>query len=487
MAANFYMKTFSYITKYRLYVWPIVVVISIAGFFYPKMGLLILPMFAVIMVMGFFKGRFWCGNICPRGAFMDIPARKIGKFNEIKKLFKNKYFRLLILILLMAMFTRNTVKAFNAWGSESFLNKLGMAGVMMCAVTTAIGLILALTVNPRSWCTFCPMGTVQKFLHNIRKKIIPRFRFNKKITMTNPSACVKCGACSRVCPMQLSVHDKALNSAYQVDHPDCIKCKTCVNHCKTGILKFEKEIHPDDYVKPAAKKGFEKRRIIESIISKIDELAIGVREFTFKSLDNSEFNFIPGQFISIKVDNDKNIYRAYSISKPSENKNEVSITVKLDNKGYATPKIFELKEGEKILIEGPMGDFTIENDSTNKLFVAGGIGITPFLSLVKNALKKEGKANINLLYGSNTSDEVLYTQYFKELKEKHENFNYSVVLLKPDKEWKGHTGYVTDVINDLNLDNTEAYLCGPGAMINATVKSLKSKGLNDEAIHIDLF
>lgn len=487
MAAQFYIKTFSNFTRYRLFIWPIVLIISFAGFWYPKMGLMILPMFAAIMIMGFFKGRFWCGNICPRGAFMDIPARKIGQYQKILRLFRNKYFRLFILVVLMSLFTRNTLKAINAWGTIQFLDKLGMAGVMMCAVTTFIGLILALTINPRSWCTFCPMGTIQKFLHKIRKKLIPRLSWNKKITMTQPSVCIKCGVCSRVCPMQLRVHDNALNEAFQVDDLDCIKCKTCVNHCKTGTLKYEKEILPEDYRIPKPSAGFEKRKVFEAIITRIEYPSSEVREITFKIRDKSSPVFIPGQFISIKVDEEHNIYRAYSISMPSQNSDELTISVKLDRKGYATPGIFNLKVGDKLFLEGPMGDFIIEKYNTNKLFIAGGIGITPFLSLVKEALEKDEGAHVNLYYGSNKVDDIIYSSYFHALKEKYPNFNYCEVLLRPHPNWQGHQGYVTDHIKNMNLENTEAYLCGPGKMIDATVKILKDKGLSEEEIHVDFF
>ena len=59
MSAQYHIKTFDTITTLRRFIWLIVPVVSIAGFFQPKLGLFIFPLFAAIMVMGFFTGRYW--------------------------------------------------------------------------------------------------------------------------------------------------------------------------------------------------------------------------------------------------------------------------------------------------------------------------------------------------------------------------------------------------------------------------------------------
>ncbi len=487
MHANFYMKTFNNISKYRLFVWPIVLLVSIGGFFIPKLGLIILPMFAFIMISGFFKGRYWCGNLCPRGAFLDIPMRKTGKFSTIKKIFKNKYFRIFVLVLLMGMFTKNVIKAFNHFGQNSFLDKLGMAGVMMCVVTTGIGIILSLTINPRSWCTFCPMGTVQKALHKVKNNILKITKFHKKITLTQPEQCVKCGNCSRVCPMQLSVHHGDRNEYNQIDNPDCIKCSTCIKNCKANILSFKNERNHENY--NIYKLDYETNRTHKAIIYDIEDLREDTKEITFEILGGHDFNFQAGQFISIKVDEDKHVFRAYSISKPNAEKRLVTITVKLDKNGYGTPLIFQFAKGQLIEILGPMGDFTLNKEQKdNKVFVAGGIGITPFLSLVLDALhSSEEDMEIHLLHGSNSVEELIYKEYFAELEKQHANFKYSTILLNPDKNWKGKKGYVTDLIKNMNLKNSEVYICGPEPMIDNSLIELKNKSVPDNKIKIDKF
>ena len=157
--------------NYRSLIWPFVLIVSVGGFWFPKLGLLMYPMLLFIMGMGVFRGRYWCGNICPRGAFLDIPVKSMkGKNKSIPILFNNRMFKLLMLILLMGFFMTNTVRAFNYWDEAIFLDKLGMVGVVMCAVTTLIALVLGFTIHHRAWCSFCPMGTVQSSLHKVARK-----------------------------------------------------------------------------------------------------------------------------------------------------------------------------------------------------------------------------------------------------------------------------------------------------------------------------
>jgi len=156
---------------YKKLIWPFVFIISILGFWVPVLGLLMYPMLLTIMVMGIFRGRYWCGHVCPRGAMLDIPLKKLkGKNKNIPMIFKNTVFKIIILVLLMSFFILNTIKAFTYWNDSIFWEKLGMVGVNMCAITTTVAIILGFFIHHRAWCSFCPMGTVQSSLHKTKNK-----------------------------------------------------------------------------------------------------------------------------------------------------------------------------------------------------------------------------------------------------------------------------------------------------------------------------
>ncbi len=487
MAKNFYIKTFGDYNWYRVLVWPIAILISYLGFYYPKAGLIIFPMFATIMMLGFVWGRYWCGNLCPRGSFFDIPMRKFGRFQHIPAILRHPIVRALVLFGLMSLFARNVAASFEYWGQAEFWNRLGMAGVMMCKVTTTIGLVLALTINPRSWCTICPMGTVQKLLHTLKKKIFGVTESTPMITMTAPSACLQCGHCSRMCPMQVSPH-RSLNHHNQVDALDCIKCGTCIENCKNDVLELRGEYKPGDYTLPAPKPGYENRIGYHTQIQKVRRLNANVKEITFKLQHGATMQAKPGQFIIVQIDRQNLLSKAYSISKPNSDPSLVTISVKLDLKGYGTPIIFNLEEGEHISIEGPMGSFTLQENDHDKLFLAAGIGITPFLSMTEAALKQGNTSQkVQLLYGSRHIDDLLYMDFFKDLVKRHENFNFVPVLSRPESGWEGKSGYVAGLLDEMELANTDIYLCGPKIMIDATKEKLLAQGVLENNIYIDAF
>jgi len=154
---------------YRNNIWPFVLVVSYGGFWFPKAGLVLFPMLITIMLIGIFRNRYWCGKLCPRGAFLDrLKSLVFFPANPLPKIFKSEKFKIGFLVILMSFFIRNTILALMSIGEIGFWDRLGLAGVLMCALTTTIALGFALFYQPRAWCTVCPMGTVQTKLYQFR-------------------------------------------------------------------------------------------------------------------------------------------------------------------------------------------------------------------------------------------------------------------------------------------------------------------------------
>ena len=129
--------------------------IVIGGLFYPFLGYLVLAMMAVFLVMALFKRRYWCWNLCPRGAFLDIVLSKISINQAIPKIFLKFWFRWLVFILFMSFIM---LRLIHAGGN---LIAIGSVFVMMCILTTIIAIVLGVVTKHRAWCVICPMGTLQ--------------------------------------------------------------------------------------------------------------------------------------------------------------------------------------------------------------------------------------------------------------------------------------------------------------------------------------
>ncbi len=191
----------------------LVVFVSVLGLWFPLLGFFLPVVFATLMLTGVLWGRWFCGNLCPRGSFNDFWLSKVSRKRRIPKVARSLLVRVPILALMMGfMFWRIAE-------TDGIAEKVGMVFVSMCVITTSLAVFFGVMYSPRTWCSFCPMGTLQRFLGGSKRRIV----FDK-------AGCISCGVCHKVCPMQLSVN--------KITHdPDCIKCGRCVGACPVGALR----------------------------------------------------------------------------------------------------------------------------------------------------------------------------------------------------------------------------------------------------------
>ena len=203
--------------KITPYLGILVFIVSIGGLWYPALGYFMLLVFAAIFLISPFRGRWFCGNLCPRGSFVDFWVSKISRKKKIPATLRSLWVRLPMFFLLMGFMGYRIA---NTIGSLNTFEKIGMVFVMMCLVTTAIATLLGSYLSPRTWCSFCPMGTAQR--------LIGGKRYPLKLTKEK---CINCKKCEKICPMQLKIRQDDTKL-------DCIKCGRCVSACPKNALKF---------------------------------------------------------------------------------------------------------------------------------------------------------------------------------------------------------------------------------------------------------
>ena len=167
---RFFIKK-SNVGRLQKYTWIMVPLISLGGLWYHKLGLIMAVMMVFILGLSYFRGRLWCGNFCPRGAFLDFIIKPISFYGKIPGIFRSRGFRFLVVAVFMTVFTLRTKAAFSAWSTLEALDRWGLVFAMLCLVTTIVAILLGVLFSPRTWCSFCPMGTFQKLLYNLNKKI----------------------------------------------------------------------------------------------------------------------------------------------------------------------------------------------------------------------------------------------------------------------------------------------------------------------------
>lgn len=238
--ANYYLKTNRTFTFIRKHAWVITLLVAIGGLFQPKLGLLVLFIMTGLLATAFFKGRYWCGNFCPHGSLFDRIFMPISLNKKIPKFLKSKPVSIGVLGFFFYNFTKRIISISNLWGTYDFFDKLGAIFSRTYLMVLIVGGLLAVFLNSRTWCQFCPMGTMQKLSYRLGKFLGISKRFEKKITIVDKDKCLKCGKCSRVCPFQLTPYLE-FSENNQFDNINCIKCSTCIHNCPAKILSLKTE------------------------------------------------------------------------------------------------------------------------------------------------------------------------------------------------------------------------------------------------------
>jgi len=200
--------------KITPYLGLIVLIISLGGIFYPRLGYFLLIVFATLIIIAPFRGRWFCGNICPRGSFVDFWLGPLSRKLPIPPILRSMWIRVPIFILLMGFMVFRIVQ------TDGVVDRVGMVFVTICLLTTSVAILFGIIIAPRAWCSFCPMGTMQR--------VVGRDRYRLRV---DKERCIDCGKCQKVCPMQLPVNEI-------LDNPDCIKCGRCVEVCPRSALSF---------------------------------------------------------------------------------------------------------------------------------------------------------------------------------------------------------------------------------------------------------
>ncbi len=201
----------------------------ILGWFYPAVGLIALICMVEPVATAVFRGRWWCGHVCPRGNMYDRLISKYSPHRSIPRFVRTFGFRLFMVFFIFTVFG---VQMYFAWGNWGAMGRVFWNIILM---TTIVGVTLAFIYAPRTWCSFCPMGSLSSWASPKEGKLPAGF----KCIHVDSSCQMRCKSCARVCPMQLTPYESR-GQAVGYLHPDCIKCGKCVKACPTKIMALKK-------------------------------------------------------------------------------------------------------------------------------------------------------------------------------------------------------------------------------------------------------
>jgi 3-phenylpropionate/trans-cinnamate dioxygenase ferredoxin reductase subunit len=206
------------------------------------------------------------------------------------------------------------------------------------------------------------------------------------------------------------------------------------------------------------------------------------------------FNFHPGQFawITALTSPFKDSEHPFSFSSSAEEINMLAFTIK--ELGDFTRSIKDLSEGQRVYVDGPYGSFSIDRHEKSKqfIFIAGGIGITPMMSMLRTLADRGDIRPLTLIFANKTLESATFLEEIDKLKQKL-NLKVVHVLETPPEVWDGERGFVNADILKRNLpdpyvvNSLEIFICGPDPMMNAVEKDLTRLGISVGDFHSERF
>jgi predicted ferric reductase len=203
------------------------------------------------------------------------------------------------------------------------------------------------------------------------------------------------------------------------------------------------------------------------------------------------FHFRPGQFAWLTLWNSPYAVREhpFSFSSSATNDGQVAFTIK--ELGDFTSTIKDVQPGQHAYLDGPYGAFSVDRHrSPGYVFIAGGVGITPIMSMLRTLAERGDDRPLLLIYASKTWEDVIFREEIEAL-EHRLPLKVVHVIEQPHEGWKGERGFVTKEILERHLpthrNNRDYFICGPNPMMDAVEQALRELDVSLSYIHSERY
>ncbi len=233
---------------------------------------------------------------------------------------------------------------------------------------------------------------------------------------------------------------------------------------------------------------------LELYVSDIIEETMSTKTLRLVSKDNYLPPFLAGQYIALFLEvGGIRTSRPYSISSQPNQVGYYDITIRRVENGLVSNYLLdEVKRGDTLISSGPAGNFyfnpLIHKKTT--VCIAGGSGITPFVSMIREIIECGLDRTVYLFYGSKTTDDVIFSDELAHLAERFENIHYIPVIENPAEEYAGACGFITHkVLGEVleNIDDKSFFLCGPQGLYDFCLPQVEDLGVPRRKIKQEMY
>ena len=240
---------------------------------------------------------------------------------------------------------------------------------------------------------------------------------------------------------------------------------------------------------------FAKHEARQARITQLAQIADRTVQLNLRWLDdqtNKAVEFEPGQCMELKIPG-TDIRRAYSLANTGNWRGELEFLIRLQPEGrFSSYLSQQAAVGQILNVYGPSGAFGLQADSFNPaIFIAGGTGIAPFLSILRRMAEWGEDRPIHLLFGVNQESELFHLDELQSLQKQLPSLSMTFCVWKPADDWcAGFCGTPADALQQYLLnqpDNYDIYLCGPPLLVTAATQIALNQGIEEQQIFSEKF
>lgn len=231
------------------------------------------------------------------------------------------------------------------------------------------------------------------------------------------------------------------------------------------------------------------------VLAETERVTHNVTTFRLKTPDGRPipFDHHPGQVLTLSgTPGGVPTKRSYTIASSPNWRDSVEITVKREEHGLVSRWLHdELRPGDTLDVESPNGTFYFTGEEADSIvLIAGGVGITPMMSIARYLTEKEWQGEIHLVLGFRTEADLIFRDEVAALAARNPNLHVVTALTRPNRSWTGRQGRVdatllAEVLPDVAA--RRAYICGPLTMMDSTKANLVALGMPQANIHMEAF
>jgi propane monooxygenase reductase component len=218
-----------------------------------------------------------------------------------------------------------------------------------------------------------------------------------------------------------------------------------------------------------------------------------MRHLVLRLVEPREIKFLTGQYLDFAVPGTGEV-RSFSMANTScREDGRLEFVIKIYPDGLFSHFLdTKVKAGDRLDVTGPYGVFTLrEGHDTDLLFIGGGAGMAPILSLLRSMAERGITRRATYYYGARRRRDLCFEKELRALEDSLPGFRYIPALSEPaeDDGWDGEIGLITDVVarHESGLKGADGYVCGPPPMVDAAIATLTRLGVPEGRIYYDKF